>query len=116
MQELSGKTAVVTGGASGMGNAMARRFAREGMKIVLVDVEADALASAATALEADGAEVLAQQVDVSDAAAMDALAEATLERFGAVEYSGNLYSLEKVDPFWAAVVEAAGDDDPVEVP
>ena len=84
MQDLAGKVAVVTGGASGMGLAMATRFAAEGMKLVLVDIEAGPLAEASKAFEADGVEVLTQQLDVSDAAKMDALAESTLERFGAV--------------------------------
>ena len=105
MQDLTGKTAVVTGGASGMGNAMARRFAREGMKIVLVDVEADALSAAAAALEADGAEVLAQQVDVSDAAAMDALADATLERFGGVHIVCNNAGVGSGGPMWELTTE-----------
>lgn len=105
MQDLTGKTAVVTGAASGMGNAMARRFAREGMKIVLVDVEADALAEATAALEADGADILAQQVDVSDAAAMDALADATLERFGAVHIVCNNAGVGSGGPMWELTTE-----------
>jgi len=105
MQDLAGKTAVVTGAASGMGNAMARRFAGEGMKIVLVDVEADALADAARALEASGADVLAQQVDVSDAAAMDALADTTLERFGAVHIVCNNAGVGSGGPMWELTTE-----------
>ena len=88
MQNLAGKVAVVTGGASGIGHALATRFAAEGMKLVLVDVEAGPLAEAARAFEADGVEVLAQPLDVSDPAGMDALAEKALERFGAVRVGG----------------------------
>jgi NAD(P)-dependent dehydrogenase (short-subunit alcohol dehydrogenase family) len=82
MDELSGKVAVVTGGASGIGLAMAKRFATEGARIVLADVEADALGSAEEALRSLGAEVLAVETDVSSAAAVDELAAKTFERFG----------------------------------
>ena len=54
LKDLSGKTAVITGGASGIGLAMATRFAEEGMKIVLADVESDRLREAARGLEARG--------------------------------------------------------------
>ena len=82
MREFAGKVAVVTGGASGIGLAMARRFAAEGMKLALADIEEEALASAAGALRADGAEVLAVPTDAGDAASMDALAERVFDRFG----------------------------------
>ncbi|MCH2172909.1 SDR family NAD(P)-dependent oxidoreductase [Myxococcota bacterium] len=105
MQDLKGKTAVVTGGASGMGNAMARRFAREGMKIVLIDVEAEPLAEATQALEADGIEVFAQQVDVSDATAMDAVAKAALERFGSVHIVCNNAGVGSGGHMWDLTTE-----------
>ena len=57
MQDLSGKVAVITGGASGIGNALARRFASEGAHIVIGDVQADALERAAKALRDSGAQV-----------------------------------------------------------
>lgn len=82
MREFAGKVAVVTGGASGIGLAMARRFAAEGMKLALADIEESALAPAAEALRADGAEVLAVPTDAGDAASMDALAERVFDRFG----------------------------------
>lgn len=74
---------MVTGGASGIGYAMAERFAREGTKLVLADVEATPLEEAAQKL-APATEVLAVQTDVGDAAQMDALAAKTLDHFGAV--------------------------------
>ena len=82
MQEFAGKVAVVTGGASGIGLAMARRFAAEGMKLAIADIEEDALAPAAEGLRADGAEVLAVPTDAGDAASMDALAERVFDHFG----------------------------------
>lgn len=84
MEQLEGKVAVITGGASGMGLAFARRFAAEGMRLVLADVEVPVLDEAAAELQAVGAEVLAVPTDVSDAAAMDRLAAAAFDRFGTV--------------------------------
>lgn len=84
MQHLDGRVAVVTGAASGIGNALARRFAAEGMCVVLADVEADALARADAALRESGTETLPVVTDVSDADSVEALACATLERFGSV--------------------------------
>jgi NAD(P)-dependent dehydrogenase (short-subunit alcohol dehydrogenase family) len=83
MQEFKDKTAVVTGAGSGLGLEVARVAARRGMKLVLVDVQADALDAAAQELSAQGADVLARRVDVSDGAQMEALADAVRERFGA---------------------------------
>ncbi len=77
------KTAVLTGAGSGFGLECARLGARLGMNLVLADVQADALERAADELRAQGAAVLAQHVDVSDSAQVDALAQATRERFGA---------------------------------
>jgi NAD(P)-dependent dehydrogenase (short-subunit alcohol dehydrogenase family) len=84
MREFKGRVAVVTGGASGIGYAMADRFAREGMKIVLADVQADALEDAEGRLRAGGAEVLAVETDVAQAAAVEHLRDRALDAFGAV--------------------------------
>lgn len=79
-----GQVAVVTGAASGIGLAMARRFAAEGLRVVLADVEEGALSKAAGELAAEGAEVLARRVDVGDRDAVTTLADAAYEAFGAV--------------------------------
>lgn len=84
MQELSGKVAVVTGAASGIGLAMARRFAGQGMRVVLADIEAPALDAAVTALADSGAEVTGVLTDVADHASVVRLRDATLEAFGGV--------------------------------
>jgi len=84
MQEFEGKVAVVTGAASGIGLAMASRFASEGMRVVLADVEAPALNAAVTGLRQQEHEVLGVVTDVSSAAAVEALAQQTLDAFGGV--------------------------------
>jgi len=82
MRELKGKVAVVTGAASGIGRAMAERFAREGMKVVLADVEEKPLGEARDAIANTGAETLAVHTDVSRPDQVDELARRTFEAFG----------------------------------
>lgn len=84
MDDLTGRVAVITGGAGGIGLATATRLAREGMRVVLADHHAASLAAARRALEAAGAEVLAVETDVGELASVQALAARTLARFGAV--------------------------------
>ena len=83
ISDFNNKTAVLTGAGSGFGLECARIGARLGMNLVLVDVQQDALDRAAQELQAAGAAVLAQRVDVSNAAAMDALGQAVQARVGA---------------------------------
>lgn len=82
MQDLNGKVAVITGGASGIGFAMAERFGLEGMKLAVADIEQDALDEAVSRLTAAGAEAIGFPTDVSSAVEMDALGEQVRERFG----------------------------------
>ena len=84
MQQFEGRVAVVTGAASGIGRGLAQRFAEEGMRVVLADVERDALEAAAAELRDTGAELLAVETDVSSAESVDALAARAFEAFGAV--------------------------------
>ena len=82
MKQFKDKVAVITGGASGIGLALARRAAAEGMKLVLADIEDGALAAAAAELKAAGAKVLTVKTDVSRAEAVENLAAQTLQAFG----------------------------------
>jgi NAD(P)-dependent dehydrogenase (short-subunit alcohol dehydrogenase family) len=84
MELGAGKVAVVTGGAGGIGEALATAFAETGMSVVVADVQDDALEQAAASLRDLGVEVLAVRTDVSKVEQVDALAAATIARFGAV--------------------------------
>jgi NAD(P)-dependent dehydrogenase (short-subunit alcohol dehydrogenase family) len=84
MDHLTGKVAVITGAASGIGLALAHRFAAQGMKLVLADVERPVLQQVGSALARDGADVLTVPVDVSVWDDVAGLADATFERFGDV--------------------------------
>jgi NAD(P)-dependent dehydrogenase (short-subunit alcohol dehydrogenase family) len=84
MELGAGKVAVVTGGAGGIGEALATAFAETGMSVVVADVQDDALEQAAASLRDLGVEVLAVRTDVSKVEQVDALAAATIDRFGAV--------------------------------
>ena len=84
MESFSGKTAVVTGAASGIGFALAERFAREGMRLVLADIEEAALDSAVARLADTGAEAIGVVTDVAQQESVEALRDAALDAFGAV--------------------------------
>lgn len=82
MELRTGQVAVVTGAASGIGLALAEAFAERGLGVALVDVEATPLQAAEARLRERGGPILAAQVDVSDAAAVEALAERVYAELG----------------------------------
>jgi NAD(P)-dependent dehydrogenase (short-subunit alcohol dehydrogenase family) len=84
VEDLEGRVAVITGAASGIGLAMAQRFAAEGMKLVLADIERPVLQRAGEALRGDGTDVLTVPTDVSLEADVSALAATALEHYGDV--------------------------------
>lgn len=84
MKDLSGKVAVITGGASGIGLAMAHAFGAEGMKLVLGDIEQGALDGAVLSLEAKGYEATGEICNVAKYEDVEALAEAAIRRFGKI--------------------------------
>jgi NAD(P)-dependent dehydrogenase (short-subunit alcohol dehydrogenase family) len=103
MRELSGRVAVVTGAASGIGRGLAERFAAERMKVVLADIEEGPLAAAEGELATAGADVLAVVTDVASRASVDALAAATAERFGPVHVLCNNAGVAAgMGPIWEA--------------
>lgn len=83
VEQLSGKVAVITGGASGIGLALAERFGADGMKVVLADVDEPRLRDVEARLSESGVEVMSTVADTASEADVEALAQATLERFGA---------------------------------
>ncbi|MGH9018194.1 MAG: SDR family NAD(P)-dependent oxidoreductase [Acidimicrobiales bacterium] len=101
MQELQGKVAVITGGASGIGRAVATAAAGAGMKIVLADIEEGALKETEAAMAAAGAAVLAVTTDVAVSSSVEALRDATLSRFGAAHLVHNNAGVAVGGPLWA---------------
>ncbi len=87
MKELSDRTAVVTGAASGIGRALSRAFAAEGMQVAMADIDAAALAEAGDGVRSDhpGTAVLTGVCDVSNPGAVDGLADAVFDAFGQVD-------------------------------
>ncbi|MFC9248904.1 SDR family NAD(P)-dependent oxidoreductase [Streptomyces sp. NPDC057136] len=119
MRLEEGQVAVVTGAASGIGLAMARKFAGEGLKVVLADVEEEALRKAADELIEGGAQVLARITDVSERDSVEALADSAYDTFGAVHVlcnnagvgsgaEGRMWEHEPNDWKWAFAVNVWG--------
>lgn len=105
MHDLQGKVAVVTGAASGIGYGLAARLANEGMKVVLADVEENALEAAVDQLKTAGRDVLGVVTDVSSAESVDSLAEATIAAHGKVHVlCNNAGVLGAAAPIWETTV------------
>ncbi len=104
MEEFEGKIAVVTGAASGIGRALAERCAKENMKVVLADIEKTSLRQAEDELRASGADVLAVRTDVSRLADVEALAQATMSRFGAVHLLFNNAGVHGGSTVWESTI------------
>ncbi len=94
MRAFAGRVAVVTGAASGMGRAFARRFAEEGMRVVLADVEREALDRTVAELRAQGHQVTGVPTDVMSRASVQDLARATLDVYGKVHLVCNNAGVE----------------------
>src|SRR5262245_11751816 len=104
MKDFKDRVAVITGAASGIGRALAERCAREGMKVVLADVEPEALAAAEASLKAGGATALAVRTDISRAGEGQALAHKTLEAFGAVHLLCNNAGVATIGCSWESTL------------
>lgn len=105
MEQLAGKTAFITGAASGIGFALASVFAREGMRVVLADVEKDRLDAAAGQLVDAGHEVIGAQVDVTDREAVARARDAALDAFGAVHLLCNNAGVNAYGPLYKVTYE-----------
>ena len=119
MQTLQDRVAVVTGGAGGLGRAMGERFAREGMRVVLADVQAEPLERAVAECQAAGLAIIGVQTDVTNFASVEALRDATLSAYGAVHVvcnnagigagaEGKMWEHELNDWRWAIGVNVMG--------
>lgn len=105
MKILKGRTAVITGAASGLGLETARLAAERGMNVVMADVQDDALEVAAAGVRARGAAVLPLRTDVRRAADLEALAAATLDRFGTPNFVFNNAGVIAGGLVWESSVE-----------
>jgi NAD(P)-dependent dehydrogenase (short-subunit alcohol dehydrogenase family) len=104
MELTKGQVAVVTGGASGIGLALAERFARLGLDLVIGDVQEDALKAATEQLQALGVGVLPVQLDVSKEAEVQALAQRTVDHYGAVHVvCNNAGVAARADPWFGPI-------------
>ncbi len=118
MQDLADRVAVITGAASGIGQSLARRFAREGMKLVLADIEEAALLEVEKELRLGGTPVLAVKTDVSRKASVFALADRAFDAFGRVHIVcnnagvsgglGHIWDIPDQDWEWIMAVNVYG--------
>jgi NAD(P)-dependent dehydrogenase (short-subunit alcohol dehydrogenase family) len=117
MESLSNRVAVITGAASGIGAGIARACAEQGMRVVLADIEFDAAKRVAEEIEASGASAHAVRTDVSRPEDLEALADESFERFGAVHLlcnnagvaqGGTLHELRPEDWQWTLGVNLYG--------
>jgi NAD(P)-dependent dehydrogenase (short-subunit alcohol dehydrogenase family) len=98
MEDLNGKTAFITGGASGLGLAMAQAFMRQGMKVMIADIDETAITQAVDSLRSTGGEVAGTTCDVADRANVQAAAETTVQAFGKVHVVCNNAGIGVVGP------------------
>src|SRR5262245_27258100 len=89
MQQLAGKTAIVTGAAHGIGLGLSRCFAREGMSVVMCDIRGDRLEAALAEVRGLGAKAIAVVTDASDRASVRAAGDAAIREFGALHVACN---------------------------
>lgn len=101
MEQLEGRVAVVTGGGSGIGRAVATQLAGAGMHVVVADIQQDALGATVADLAQAGRRVIGVRTDVSDGDSVKALADAAVTEFGAVHLVHNNAGVGVGGPIWA---------------
>ena len=104
MKHFAGRVAVVTGAGSGLGRELALRFAHEGMKLALADVDETALAKTESELRAAGTAAIAMRCDVASGADVEALAARTLDAYGAVHVVCNNAGIAPLGVVWENTV------------
>jgi NADP-dependent 3-hydroxy acid dehydrogenase YdfG len=104
MKEFKDKVAVITGAASGIGLGIARRAVKEGMKVVLADIEKDTLKQTEEELKSAGAEVISVVTDVSKLENIDVLAQKTIETFGEVHLLCNNAGVAAPGALWECIL------------
>ncbi|MHA2339299.1 MAG: SDR family NAD(P)-dependent oxidoreductase [Candidatus Hodarchaeales archaeon] len=100
MNDFKDKVAVITGAASGIGNGIAKRAVKKGMKVVIADIEAEALSQAEQELSTLGGNVLSVVTDVSKLEDVKSLADKTIKKFGEVHLLFNNAGVAKRDVLW----------------
>jgi len=103
--DFTGGVAVITGAGSGIGAGLAREAASRGMRVVLADVNLDAIEALSAELNAAGAETIARKVDVSDPAALDSLAALAYDTWGQVDLLVNNAGIEVHGLMWEIPVD-----------
>ena len=99
MQRFEGKTVVVTGGGGGIGGATCRRFAREGAKVAIYDLNPEAAEKVAAQIREQGGQAMALRCDITDRASVDAAVEATLQKLGPIDVLVNNAGWDVFKPF-----------------
>ncbi len=102
-QQLSGKTAIITGAAGGLGRAFALGFAAEGANLVIADMNTAGAAETVALVEAAGAKAIAVSVNVADKASCEAMAQAAVDAFGSLDVLVNnaaVYATLQRTDFW----------------
>ncbi|HZG65959.1 MAG TPA: SDR family NAD(P)-dependent oxidoreductase [Herpetosiphonaceae bacterium] len=102
MSMLDGRVAFITGGASGIGEGTARRFAQEGARVVLADMQPEQGERVRAQIEADGGQAMFVECDVSDPAAVQRAIDAAVERFGKLDI---VFANAGINGVWAPVEE-----------
>ena len=103
MQTFNEKTVVITGGGGGIGGATSRRFARQGARVAVFDLNPEAAEKVAAQIRAEGGQAQAFRCDITDRASVDAAVAATLERFGAIDVLVNNAGWDVFKPFTKAI-------------
>lgn len=100
MDQFDKRVAVITGGASGIGYAMAERFSKEGMRIVIADIEQATLDRAVAQLKQAGAEIIGVRTDVADLESVRNLAKVAVDTYGSVHLLCNNAGVQVTAPSW----------------